>query len=285
MKKYLEPEGKLGNQLHTNIFSPDKNFSPRNTPVSKKAKKKRVKMPVKRRFKVRVIEQPMTTNPTLPANPALSTEPTPTVDITMATTQIPEARTAAAPTTAIPVTVYNLAHGKFKGISYPTKWLQEEGPPMPSGNNPFVEQQPKVAVTATAPQNREDTPWPNTMPTSTNLFEARASWPILQMKVPTAIKAGKAEEKTPPRLAAISCAMVKKPSQEKAEEKCGWGPHHPISTKTPLNQKVESTEDWNGEGQDNQQRNYYPQGPQCPHSYDILDRFIQQLKLEREWNE
>ena len=37
--------------------------------------------------------------------------------------------------------------------------------------------------------------------------------------------------------------------------------------------------------QDNLQRNYYPQSPQCSPSYDILDRFSQQLKLEREWNE
>ena len=36
---------------------------------------------------------------------------------------------------------------------------------------------------------------------------------------------------------------------------------------------------------DNQERNYYPQGPQCSPSYDIPDRFAQQLKLEREWNE
>ena len=62
----------------------------------------------------------------------------------------------------------------------------------------------------------------------------------------------------------------------------------PSAQKVIPNQKVESTEDRNGKGQDNQQRNYYPQGPQCSPLYDIPDRFGQQLKLERngmsEWN-
>ena len=107
---------------------------------------------MKRRFKVRVIAQPMPTNPTLPSNPTLSTEPTPTVATTIATTQMLVARTLATSGTVIPVTVYKLAQGKFKGIPYPTKRLQEEGPSTPSGNKPLVEQQPKAAVTATAPQ-------------------------------------------------------------------------------------------------------------------------------------
>ena len=65
MKTYLELEGKLGNQLCTSTFSPDKNSSPQKTPVPKKAekKKKRAKVPVKRRFKVRVILQPLPMNP------------------------------------------------------------------------------------------------------------------------------------------------------------------------------------------------------------------------------
>ena len=59
----------------------------------------------------------------------------------------------------------------------------------------------------------------------------------------------------------------------------------PSVQKLLLIKSVENTEDWNGEGQSNQQRNYYPQGPQCSPSYDIPDRFTQQLKLEKEWNE
>ena len=75
--------------------------------------------------------------------------------------------------------------------------------------------------------------------------------------------------------------MVNKPPQGKAEEMCGRGPHCPICTKSNPNPKAESSDD----KQDNLQRNYYPQGPQCSPSNDILDRFAQQLKLEKEWNE
>ena len=63
MKTYLELEGKLGNQSCTNIFSPNKNSSPRKTPAPKKAEMKRAKVPMKRRFKIRVITQPMPANP------------------------------------------------------------------------------------------------------------------------------------------------------------------------------------------------------------------------------
>ena len=51
--------------------------------------------------------------------------------------------------------------------------------------------------------------------------------------------------------------------------------------KTHPNPKAECSDD----KQDNLQRNYYPQIPQYSPSYDIPDRFSQQLKLEREWNE
>ena len=228
---------------------------------------------------MRVSAHPTPMNPTLPADTTLSTEPTPTVATNMVTTQMPVARTANTTATAVPVTVYNLAQGKFKGIPYPTKRLkEEEGLSIPSGNNPLMEQQPAAVATASAPHNRVDTPWPNTIPASTNLFEARASWPIPPVEALTAIATEKAEEKTPPRVAAIPHAIVNKPPQGKPKEKCGWGPHCPICAKTTPNQKVESTEDWNNEGQDNQQRNYYPKGPQCFTSYDILDRFTQQPK-------
>ena len=183
MKTYLELEGKLGNQTCTNIFSPDRNSLPQKTPVPKKAeKKKRAKMLVKMRFKVRVIAQPMPTNPTLPVNPALFTDPTPTVVTTMVTsTQMPVAKPTTTTTISslIPVTVYNLAQGKFKGVPYPARKSQEEeGPSAPSGNNPPEEQQPKAVATTTALQNREDTPSTNTMPASDNLFVKRASCPI-----------------------------------------------------------------------------------------------------------
>ena len=63
----------------------------------------------------------------------------------------------------------------------------------------------------------------------------------------------------------------------------GTAPPH-LPKNTP-NQKVESTENWNGERLDNQQENYYPQSPWYSPAYDIPDRFSQQYKLEKEWNE
>ena len=92
---------------------------------------------------------------------------------------MPVAKSAAMTATSIPVTVYNLAGGKFKGIPYPTRKPQEEeGSAAPNCDNPQEEQQPEAAATVTAPQNRENTPWPNTMPAPDNLFIERESWQI-----------------------------------------------------------------------------------------------------------
>ena len=181
MKTYLELEGKLDTQSQlqpaTSTYSPDKSPLPQKTPVPKKAeKKKRSNAPIKRSFKVRVIAQPLPMNPSLPIGPTLM------VITTKATlTQMSAVKptpTTASPT-SIPVTVYNLAQGKFKEFPYPAgKPQKEEGPSTPNSSNPPKVQQPKVTTTATALQTREDTPWPNTMPASTNLFVTRASWPI-----------------------------------------------------------------------------------------------------------
>ena len=201
----------------------------------------------------------MPANPTLPMNSTLPAEPKHTVVNTMVTTQMPMAKSAA---TLTPVTVYNLAQGKFEGILYPTeKPQEEEGPSAPRCKNPQGKQQPEAPVTTTAPQNREDTPWSITVPAFTNLFNARASWPIPPTRAPTVIQMEEPEKKLPPRLAAIpSCLVLKKPQSNKpAEEECRWGPHYPICTKSTANQKAENTEDWNGKRQDKQQRNYYPQ--------------------------
>ena len=62
-------------------------------------------------------------------NPIPPAEPTPTVATSTVTTQMPVAKSAA---TSIPVTVYNLAQGNFKGIPYPTTKFQGEGPPSPA---------------------------------------------------------------------------------------------------------------------------------------------------------
>ena len=108
--------------------------------------------------------------------------------------------------TSIPVTVYNLAQGKFEGIPYPTGRPQvEENPSSPSCSMPQQRQQPEAVPNVTTFQVREDTPWHNTMQTSTNLFEARANWPLPPTETPTD-KVGKAE--VPPRVTAIPHAMV-----------------------------------------------------------------------------
>ena len=68
----------------------------------------------------------MPANPTSPMDPILPIEPTPTVATSTATNQMPVVKSAAM---SIPVTVYNLAQGKFEGIPYPSGRFQVEGSP------------------------------------------------------------------------------------------------------------------------------------------------------------
>ena len=75
-------------------------------------------------------------------------------------------------TTSILVMVYNLAKGKFDRVPYPMERTQaEENPLVHNSNPPPLEAIPNVPV-------REDTPWPNTIPASMNLFEASTGWPV-----------------------------------------------------------------------------------------------------------
>ena len=103
-----------------------------------------------------------------------------------------------------------------------------------------------------------------------------------EVPTPTFVKTEKAEDRIPLKLAVIPHAM---PLQNKAEEECRWGQHCPICPKSNPNPKVGSSENWNNKRQNQFQRNYYPQSPQYSPSYDIPDRFFQQYKLEKEWNE
>ena len=156
--------------------------------------------------------------------------------------------------TSIPVTVYNLAQGKFEEILYPTGRPQvEENPSTPCCNAPPQRQQPGFVPNASTFQVREDTPWPNTVPVSTNLFEAREGWPIPPIEIPT-VTLEKAE--VPPRVAAIPHAMVlpKPQNNRPVEEKCTWGSHCPVCKK-----EEQDTEDLNDDRQESQQRNHYPQ--------------------------
>ena len=183
-------------QLCTSTYPLEKISLPWKTPVPNKAgKKKRAKAPIRRRFKVRLIEQCLPINPTFPVNLAL----------TVVTTMVTSTQTSAVKLTAttanptpLPVTIYNLAQSRIQEIHNPPirKIQGEEGSSTPNSDNPPKVQQPQAATTATSPQT---TPWPNTMPTSTYLFVARATWPIPPSKTstPIFIKMEKAEEGTP----------------------------------------------------------------------------------------
>ena len=201
-------------------------------------KKRRTRAPVKRRYKVRVIAQPLpiTPTPTVAVN-STPTVPTPTVATTA--TIMPMVKSAAM---SILVMVYNLAKGKLEGVNYPTGRPQSEEIPSSLNFNPL---QPEAIPNAPTFQGREDTPWPNTLPASTYLFKARADWPIPPMQTPT-VKVEKAE--VPCRVTVIPHVMVipKPQNNKQIEEKCTWRPHCPICK----NEEEEGMEDWNGDRQE-----------------------------------
>ena len=91
----------------------------------------------------------------------------------------------------------------------------------------------------------------------------------------------KAEDRTPPKIADIPHTM---PPQNQADEMCRSEPHCPICTKSTPNPKAENSEDWNGERQDQLERNYCPQSPKYPSSYDIPDIIKQKKAGRRDWN-
>ena len=155
-------------------------------------------------------------------------------------------------------------------------------------------QQHTTIATFTAPVIRDDSPWSNTILALTNLFVARASWPISpnmnEVPTPTFVKTEKAEEKTPSKQVAIPHAMVLNKPQNNipAEKAYGWGPQYPICTQSIPNTKAEdSEEDWNGNRQgngkeDQLERNYYPPSPKYSPTYDFPDRLSQHYKMEKE---
>ena len=157
---------------------------------------------MKRHIKVRLVEKPLPIN----IKPEAIT--------TMATaTQMPMVKpiAAAAELNPIPLTVYNLSRPKVQELPNPTlkKSQERECPFIPNCDIPPVEQQqPKATTTTTfaTPPTRDDTPWPNTVLASTNLFVAR-SLPIPphgnEVPAPAFIKMEKPDEKAPPKQAVI----------------------------------------------------------------------------------
>ena len=86
------------------------------------------------KVKVGVITQPLPSTPNLPMNPIPLAVPTSAVATSSATTQTLEVK---SPVTSIPVTVYNFAQGKLRGIPYPTGRPQvEENPSTPAAMHP-----------------------------------------------------------------------------------------------------------------------------------------------------
>ena len=78
--------------------------------------------------------------------------------------------------------VYNLAKEKFDGVQYPSERPQAEGnPSICNSNPPPLEAMPKAPTF----QVREDTPCLNTIPASTNLFEARGDWSVPPTQAPS----------------------------------------------------------------------------------------------------
>ena len=116
-----------------------------NNPLTRKApgpkmteNKSRTRVPAKRRYKVRVIAQPLPTTPSTYVH--MNPIPSPRTAISNASTQILIVKSAA---TSIPVTVYNVAQGKFEGNPYLEGRPQvEENSSTPNCNPPQPEAAP-----------------------------------------------------------------------------------------------------------------------------------------------
>ena len=205
-------------------------------------------------------------NPYLPPNANHSSECDPNCTYpTVATTstQMPVLKSAAA---FILVMVYNLATGKFAEVPYPTGRSQNEGnPSIHSSSPPPFEDIPNAPV-------RQDTPWPSTGSASENLFKTRKDWPIPPTPAPTVKTEG------PPQTGAIPHAMV---MPKQVIEKCLWGHHCHICIK----EEEDGLEDWNGDRQIDQSKVHHPQNTQHPQSFDVPDRYSEQMRLRKEWDE
>ena len=169
----------------------------------------------------------MPANPYLPMNPTLPTNPTPTVVTTMATLiQMPVTWPATTTAKSIPMTVYNLAQGKFKGIPYPTRRSQEEGgPSYPSSNNPMRSSNPKLKPLP-QPHKPERKPIGQTLCQSVQIYllkghhgQSSLWWWSPKTHL---CQSWKSRGEDPTKQAAITHALVlNKPQNDKpAEEEC-----------------------------------------------------------------
>ena len=141
------------------------------------------------------------------------------------------------------------------------------------------------------------TPWPEAGKMSGNLFELRKDWPI----PPTNNTVTDTNPKLPIKIEPQEPNQQTSSTTAPRPEQCGWGPNCPIY------KNVE--EDWDGKHQkqfqqankniktlDTQQNTHNPQCtqdyqiPQNPQptwmqSFDVPDRYMEQIHLRREWEE
>ena len=186
-------------------------------------RKSRTKVPVKRRYKVRVMGQPLPTTPTT----SVPVDMIPTPMVARVYCIHPDVCSKISSQVHTSDGIQLDTKGKFEGVPYPTgRPHVEENPSAPNFNPPQAEAIPNTPTF----QVREETPWPNTMPTPTNLFGTRADWPVPPMPTPT-VKIERTQ--VPPRVAAIpSHTVLPKPQHNRsAEEKCTCRPHCPICKK------------------------------------------------------
>ena len=215
----------------------------------------------------------------------------PTTTAPMTATTSTQTQTTGFTATAIPVTVHKLATGQFPEAPCPTS----------------LEDIPKAPI-------RHGTPWPNAGSTSEDLFETRKDWPIPPTPAPTSVPTMKTEAQ--PQVAAIPKVMI---APRQAGRNCTWGSHCPI-----CEEDREHEEDWDGNLQNPPRmlpQNAQPQpqelsassapvpqatkcSPEYPvppapktfsapshncrnsqQSFDIPDRYAEEIKLGREWEE
>ena len=82
----------------------------------------------------------------------------------------------------------------------------------------------------------------------------------------------------PPQVAVIPHAIV---MPKQVAVKCTWGLHCPICIK----EEEEGQEDWNGDRQRDQSKNHHPQNTQQLQTFDVPDRYSEQIRLRKEWDE
>ena len=271
---YLELEGKLGlkprpqpqTQPQPSTSAPPQN----NNPMTRKApgpkmseqKKRRTRVPTKRRYKVRVIAQPIPTTPN--ANCSIEFNPNCTY---------PHSSHHLHPNAHGKVhscihTSNGIQYGntKFAEVPYPSERPQAE-------ENPSIDDSNLLSLEAihNAPV-RQDTPWPSIESAPENLFETRKDWPIPPTPAPTV------KTEVPLQTAVIPHAMV---MPKQVVEKCSCGPHCPMCIK----EEEEGRKIGMVTGREISPKNHHPQNTQHPQSFEVHDRYSEQIRLRKEWDE